>query len=103
MNRNDLLKTIKEIFPTGTWPRPLHLLQALSLCESGTLLSEAAKAVSTSQATLKIETAASDTVSAVLGLDLNQIDDRHRRRATQILGQLLLGRCAEIAFEQIYK
>ena len=103
MNQNDLLKTLKEIFPSGTWPRPLHILQALGLCESGTSFSEAAKAVSTSRAALKIATEAPDPVSTVLGLALNEIDDRFRRRATQILGQLLLGRCAEIAFEQIYK
>ena len=103
MNQNDLLKTLKEIFPSGTWPRPLHILQALDLCESGTSFSEAAKAVSTSRAALKIATEAPDPVSTVLGLALNEIDDRFRRRATQILGQLLLGRCAEIAFEQIYK
>ena len=36
-------------------------------------------------------------------LDLDEVDDRYRRRATQILGQLLLGTIAEIAFEQIYK
>src|SRR5690242_19231689 len=98
MNRNDLLKTLKEIFPSGIWPRPLHILQALPLYESGTSLSEAAKAVSTSQSTLKVATGAPDAVSAILGLALNQIDDRYRHRATQILGQLLLGRCAEIAF-----
>jgi len=103
MNRNDLINALTEIFPSGTWPRPLHILQALSLCESGTSLNEAAKTVGTSQTTLKIAVEAPDPVSAVLGLALSQIDDRYRRRATQILGQLLLGRCAEIAFEQIYK
>jgi hypothetical protein len=103
MNRNDLINALKEIFPSGTWPRPLHVLQALSLCDSGTSLPDAAKAVGTNQATIKTASEAPDPVSAVLGLALNEIDDRFRRRATQILGQLLLGRCAEIAFEQIYK
>jgi hypothetical protein len=103
MNRNDLINALKEIFPSGTWPRPLHVLQALSLCDSGTSLPDAAKAVGTNQATMKTASEAPDPVSAVLGLGLNEIDDRFRRRAIQILGQLLLGRCAEIAFEQIYK
>ena len=103
MNRNDLINALKEIFPSGTWPRPLHVLQALSLCDSGTSLPDAAKAVGTNQASVKTAIEAPDPVSAILGLALNQIDDRYRRRATQILGQLLLGRCAEIAFEQIYK
>jgi hypothetical protein len=103
MNRNDLINALKEIFPSGGWPRPLHILQALSLSDSGTSLHEAAKAVGTTQAAVKKASEAPDPISAVLGLALNEIDDRYRRRATQILGQLLLGRCAEIAFEQIYK
>lgn len=103
MNQNDLINALKEIFPSGTWPRPLHVLQALSLCDSGNSLPDAAKAVGTNQATIKTASEAPDPVSAVLGLALNEIDDRFRRRATQILGQLLLGRCAEIAFEEIYK
>ena len=103
MNQNDLINALTEIFPSGTWPRPLHVLQALSLCDSGNSLPDAAKAVGTNQATIKTASEAPDPVSAVLGLALNEIDDRFRRRATQILGQLLLGRCAEIAFEEIYK
>jgi hypothetical protein len=103
MNRDDLTSTLKEIFPSGTWPRPLHILQALSLCDSGTSLAEAAKAVGTNQTSIRMAMDAPDPISAVLGLAVNEIEDRFRRRATQILGQLLLGRCAEIAFEQIYK
>jgi hypothetical protein len=59
--------------------------------------------VGTNQASLVAAKEAPDPVKAVLGLGLNEIDERYRRRAAQILGQLLLGRCAEIAFEQIYK
>jgi hypothetical protein len=103
MNRNDLIVALKEIFPSGTWPKPLHILQALSLCDSGNSLIEAAKAVGTNQALVRKALEGPDPIPAVLGLALNKIDDRYRRRATQILGQLLLGRCAEIAFEQIYK
>jgi hypothetical protein len=103
MNQNDFINTLKEIFPSRIWPKPLHIFQALSLCQSGISLNEAAKAVATSQATLKIAVEAPDPVSRGLGLALSEIDDRYRRRANQILGQLLLGRCAEIAFEEIYK
>jgi hypothetical protein len=103
MNRNDLINTLKEIFPSGTWPKPLHILQALSLAESGTPLPEAAKTVGTNHALVIAARQDPDPVRAILGLALDQIEDRYRRRATQILGQLLLGRCAEIAFELIYK
>jgi hypothetical protein len=103
MDRNDLISTLKEIFPSGTWPRPLHILQALSLADSGTPVRDAAKAVGTNQVSVMAARQAPDPVRAVLGLALNEIEDHYRRRATQILGQLLLGRCAEIAFELIYK
>lgn len=103
MNRDDLINTLKEIFPSGTWPRPLHILQALSLAASGTSLREAAKAVGTTQSSVTAAGRASDPIRALLGLALDEIDARYRGRAAQMLGQLLLGRCAEIAFEQIYK
>src|SRR5262249_14432463 len=103
MNQNDLINSLKEIFPSRTWPRPLHILQALSLADSGTPLREAAKAVGTNQVSVKAASQDPDRVRAVLGLGLDEIEDRYRRRATQIVGQLLLGRCAEIAFELIYK
>jgi hypothetical protein len=103
MNRNDLVNTLKEIFPSGNWPSPLHILQALTLADSGTPLREAAKAVGTNHASVMKASQDSDPVRAVLGLALDEVDARYRQRATQMLGQLLLGRCAEIAFEQIYK
>jgi hypothetical protein len=103
MNRNDLINTLKEIFPSGTWPKPLHILQALSLADSGTPFPEAAKAVGTNHASVMAASQDPDPVRAVLGLALDEIDARYRQRAAQMLGQLLLGRCAEIAFEQIYK
>ena len=103
MNRNDLISTLKEIFLSGTWPKPLHILQALSLADSGIPLPEAAKAVGTNHASVMAASQDPDPVRAVLGLALDEVEARYRQRATQMLGQLLLGRCAEIAFEQIYK
>jgi hypothetical protein len=103
MDRNDLIKTLQQIFPSGSWPRPLHVLQALSLADSGSSLRDAAKAVGTNQTSLMAANQAADPVRTILGIGLAEIDARYRQRAAQMLGQLLLGRCAEIAFEQIYK
>jgi hypothetical protein len=75
----------------------------LSLAESGSSLREAAKAVGTTQALVMAAQQAPDPIRTVLGLALDEIDTRYHGRAAQMLGQLLLGRCAEIAFEQIYK
>ncbi|MFY9554353.1 MAG: hypothetical protein WAV47_06485, partial [Blastocatellia bacterium] len=38
-----------------------------------------------------------------MGSDFDSIDEPHRRKAKQALGQMLLGKCAEEAFEQIYR
>ncbi|HEU4343442.1 MAG TPA: hypothetical protein VFU31_17985 [Candidatus Binatia bacterium] len=103
MNRDDLTNALKQIFPSGTWPRPLHILQALSLADAGTSLREAAKAVGTTHAAVKTASEAPNAVREVLGIAPDEIDARYRSRAAQMLGQLLLGRCAEIAFERIYK
>lgn len=103
MNRDDLINSLNEIFPSGKWPRPLHVLQALSLTGSGSPIREAAKSVGTTHASVLAASQAADPVRAVLGLALDEIDSRSRERAAQMLGQLLLGRCAEIAFERIYK
>lgn len=103
MNRDDLIGALKEIFPSGTWPKPLHILQALSLTNSGSPFRDAAKSVGTTHASVLAASQTGDPVRAVLGLALNEIEERSRERAGQMLGQLLLGRCAEIAFERIYK
>ena len=103
MNRDDLINTLKEIFPSGKWPRPLHILQALSLTISGSSVRDAAKSVRTTHTAVLAAREAVDPVQAVLGLALDKIEPLFRQRAGQMLGQLLLGRCAEIAFEQIYK
>ena len=103
MNRDDLINTLNQIFPSGIWPRPLHILQALGLIASGVSERDAAKSVGTTTAAVSTVNQASDPVYAVLGLALDKIEAPFRQRAGQMLGQLLLGRCAEIAFEQIYK
>jgi hypothetical protein len=103
MNRDDLINTLKEIFPSGTWPRPLHIFQALILTASGSSVRDAAKSIGTTPAAVLAASQSADAIHAVLGLSLDKIEESFRQRAGQMLGQLLLGRCAEIAFEQIYK
>src|SRR4051812_12168789 len=103
MNQNDLISILKEIFPSRAWPRPLHVFQALSLIESGSSIEQAAKAVGTAPFIVKAAKKSRNPISVVLGLDPKAITDTSRSRASQILGQLLLGRAAEIAFEDIYK
>ena len=73
MDRNDLINSLKEIFPSRTWPRPLHILQGLTLADSGTPIREAAKAVGTNHASVIKASQDPDPVRAVLGLAFEQI------------------------------
>jgi hypothetical protein len=103
MTRDELIETLDRIFPSGSWPKPFHVLQALNLVNSGSLLSEAARKVRTSPQYVTRAIQAADPIHEILGSSLHDVDNSHRVRAAQILGQLLLGRCAELAFERIYK
>jgi hypothetical protein len=103
MTKEELTDTLGTIFPEGTWPKPLHVLKALQMMRSGADAREAAKRVGSSANNVAAAQGAKDPVGHILGLGLHEVDIQHRDRAGQILGQLLLGRCAEIAFERIYK
>ena len=103
MTRQEFLETLAKLFGSTCWPKPLHALQGLELLRRGEELRDAAKSAGTTQRVLRDVDSAPDPVQKVLGLSLQQVDNPHRQRSSQILGQLLLGRCAEIAFERIYK
>jgi hypothetical protein len=103
MTRDELVATLQQLFGCQGWPKPLHILQGLEWHETGAALHEAARKVGTTEGYLRQAASAPDAVAAVLGLALHDVDDAHRQRAAQITGQLLLGRCAELAFEEIYK
>ncbi len=103
MTRDELLTVLHDLFDGRGWPKPLHLLHGLELCRLGQTLSDAARQVGTTERHLRQALESPDPVTAVLGLGLHEIDTPHRQRAAQILGQLLLGRCAELAFEEIYR
>jgi hypothetical protein len=103
MTKDELITSLTAIFPSGTWPKPLHALQALQRIQSGTPLKEAAMAVGTSASNVSGLAEDPDPIRKILGLGLQEVDAEHRSRALQILGQLLLGRCAEMAFLKIFK
>lgn len=103
MTRQELADTLALLFPHREWPKPLHVLRGLRLVASGASPSEAARTVGTTARRLGKARQATDPVEDLLGVPLHDIDTQTRQRSTQMLGQLLLGRCAELAFERIYK
>jgi hypothetical protein len=92
-----------SLYGSDSWPKPLHKFQGLERVRQGEDILQAAKAVSTTKAALEAVIASADPVACVLGSGFDAIDEPHRRKAKQALGQMLLGKCAEEAFEQIYR
>lgn len=103
MTRQEFLEALQRIFGHRPWPKPLHLLRGVQLAADGAPISEAARAVGTTPTALQRVCDTSDPVFETLGIRLRDITSEGRQRAALILGQLLLGRCAELAFEEIYR
>lgn len=103
MTQDEFINLLREIFGGENWPKPLHLLRGVEHVRHGEEVSTVAKAVRTVQKRLEEILVAADPIQHVLGLGLSEIRDESLLKATQILGQLLLGRCAELAFENIFR
>jgi hypothetical protein len=103
MTDADLIAFLKAAYPNGSWPRPFHILEGLEKIAAGSSPAEAAKSVGTIRHLLEKASQASDPEFAVLGLRSGDLGEDDLRRARLILGQLLIGRAAEIAFEHIYR
>lgn len=88
---------------SGPWPKPLHLLQGCELIESGAALNEAARSVGTTVPYLENVYTATNRLHAVLGISPEDLSETDLRKTRLIMGQLILGRCAEMAFEDLYK
>jgi hypothetical protein len=76
-------------------------LQGGALVASGKAIKEAAREVGTIGARLQAFHDATNRVVALLGDE--SPTDRQRRNTRQILGNLIVGKCAEITFEELYK
>jgi hypothetical protein len=100
---NRLFALLLSLYGSELWPKPLHKLQGFERVRRGEDVASAARAVGTTKAALEEMLASADPVASVLGLGFDAIDEPHRRKAKQALGQMLLGKCAEDAFEQIYR
>lgn len=100
----EFVSTLEPVFGDGRWPKPLHLLRALSfVAGDGQSPAAAARAQGTTLARLGKLMGAEDCLVDVLGLSWGDLDSGDIQRTRQMLGQLLVGRCAEMVFEDIYK
>ena len=102
MNRAQLIQTLGNLFTDGNWPKPFHVLRGIGLIEQGTPVNIAAESVGTTRKRLEVVSSSEDPIRVLLEVGLTDLVLAHHNKAAQMLGGLLLGRCAEIAFERIY-
>ena len=103
MTKEELIDTLGTIFPGGKWPKPLHVLKALQMVHSGADVREAAKSVGTSASVVAAAQGAKDLGGISWALVCTRRTSSIGTGRDRSWEGLLLGRCAEVAFERIYK
>jgi hypothetical protein len=103
MSQPDLVAFLKAAYPEGPWPKPFHMLQGVERIRAGASAAEAAREVRTNAKLLSGLTEAKDPPYELLGLTPADLTAENLKKAGVILGQLLIGRAAEMAFEDIYR
>ncbi|MGH7540327.1 MAG: hypothetical protein ACRELC_04960 [Gemmatimonadota bacterium] len=103
MTDPEFLELIRELYGETDWPKPLHQLRGARLVDAGQEIKEAARIVGTTPSTLARVIEREDRLKAVLGCSVRDVDRPHRERAIRTLGQLLVGRAAERAFEDAFR
>lgn len=103
MNRREFLELLQELYVEEEWPKPLHRVRGAQLVDDGIDVKEAAREVGTHTRSLREVLEADDRLESVLECSIREVDRPHRERAIQTLGQLLVGKAAERAFEEIFR
>ena len=101
MTTEELQKVLNRLYPSSPWPKPFNLLKGCQFVRSGKEISAAAREVGTTAARLRNYCESKDLVVELFGIE--EPTDDGRKLSRQILGNLIVGRCAEITFEEIYK
>lgn len=101
MTVQELIRILNRLYPSREWPKPFNLLRGRELIESGHEVAMAARQVGTTAARMRTFCECADPVSELFGSD--EPDEEISKQSRQIIGNLIVGRCAEVTFEQIYK
>ena len=101
MREKQLVGILSRLYPSTPWPKPFNLLRGRQLVDAGTDLRRAAREVRTNTATLGSFCRSTDRIVTLFGSE--RPDEDVRKRVRQILGNLIVGHCAEVTFEEIYK
>lgn len=101
MTLEQLVAVLNRLYPSNQWPKPFPILaQAAGVAEIGTLAAVAKECGLTKKRTQEV-LAAPDRLTALFGSTVPT--ERAAKSARQMLGNLIVGRCAERVFVDHYK
>jgi hypothetical protein len=101
---DDASGVLYRLYGDKEWPSPFHALEGLRLIrQEGMDPAAAARRARTTGQRLLGLASSPDPVAEILGVAAADVSDENRTAATRGLAQILLGRAAELAFEDIYR
>jgi len=103
MTDADLVRFLEELFGSDPWPKPLNLLTARARLRAGESLKDVARGLRTVPGRVEAVAKSRTPAAAVLAFRSKDVPAEQVARIRKILGVLILGRAAEIAFEDIYR
>lgn len=101
MTQEELERTLNDLYPPDQWPRPFGLLQAAAKLASGMALPDVARQCGTTKRRVTEFVAAADPLQELFGGATPS--ERAAKSARQMLGNLIVGLCAERIFVDRYK
>lgn len=101
MTTEELVQILNRLYPSSPWPKPFNLLHGRQLVLSSQEVGTVAREIGTTKSRLQAFCDSPDVLTALLGAESPTEDNQ--KNARQILGNLIVGRCAEITFEEMYK
>jgi hypothetical protein len=100
---NGSVGALHRLYGCESWPRPFHVLKAVDLIREGMDPADAARAMGTTRRRVLSLASNADPVAEILGVSAAGVGQEDREAAKRGLAQMLLGRAAELAFEDIYR
>ncbi len=97
------MDVLGRLYGDHGWPSPFHVLEGVSLVRGGLEPIAAARRVGTTRQRLLELLETSDPMARLLSVSAADVSDENRTAAKRGLSQILLGRAAELAFEDIYR
>lgn len=102
MTPEELKSVLQRLYPSGEWPKPFPLLRILAeIGGAPPSLPEIAKAAGTTKKRVQELLDAPDLVTGIFGS--GSPAEKPAKSARQMLGNLIVGRCAERVFVDRYK